>query len=244
MLFHPFFSIPFLFSLTHRRSKYTSSAQCSGLWILEKHSHSFEAAALLHSSFCWCREGSDLSLKRLLSCSICGLKVQRAWNHLLLSCVCSYCWMSTALWDRLQWDRFSLIVWKLFLLPACQFIYITHLSFMCKSKHQVLILPAIENYTEAVIPHPLSFQTSDSPESHVTGSCFSLLTDIYTLTTVTRFGGNVKSGDFSCFCLSSSEHEHTRGMIFCRDGRRKIVQGNLIFFFLHKSFYVAFIAEY
>lgn len=180
MLFHPFFSIPFLFSLTHRRSKYTSSAQCSGLWILEKHSHSFEAAALLHSSFCWCREGSDLSLKRLLSCSICGLKVQRAWNHLLLSCVCSYCWMSTALWDRLQWDRFSLIVWKLFLLPACQFIYITHLSFMCKSKHQVLILPAIENYTEAVIPHPLSFQTSDSPESHVKGVVFlCLLTYIH-----------------------------------------------------------------
>lgn len=136
MLFHPFFLFRSLFSLTYRSSKCTSSAQCSGLFTLEKHSHSFEAAALLHSCFHWCRERSNLTLKSLLSCSICELKMQRAWNR-LLSCVCSYCCMSTALWDRLHWDRFSLIVWKLFLLPPCQFICITHLSFMYKSKHQV-----------------------------------------------------------------------------------------------------------
>lgn len=37
------------------------------------------------------------------------------------------------------------------------------------------VLPTVENDTEAVIAHPLSFQTPDSPETCVTGSGFALL---------------------------------------------------------------------
>lgn len=211
MLFHPFL-LPFLFPLTYRKRKYTSSAQCSGLCILKKHSGSFETAAFLHSSFRWFREESNWSLKRLLSCSICRLKMQRAWNLLLLSCVCSHCCMSTALWDRLHWDRFSLITWKLFLLPAHQFVCtITRLS--CTNQNTESF--SLGNYSKLhVIPHPCSFQTPDSPESRVTGRCFSLHTNIYPLTRVTRFGGNVKSGDFSYFCISSLEHEYHQGDVF------------------------------
>lgn len=80
------------------------------------------------------------------------------------------------------------------------------------------VLPTAENDTEAVIAHPLSFQTPDSPETCVTGSGFA--TDIYPFTTVTCFAGNVKSGA----CHVSVFHLWSRGMIFCRDGRRKTAQ--------------------
>lgn len=151
MLFHPFL-LPFLFPLTYRKRKYTSSAQCSGLCILKKHSGSFETAAFLHSSFRWFREESNWSLKRLLSCSICRLKMQRAWNLLLLSCVCSHCCMSTALWDRLHWDRFSLITWKLFLLPARQFVCTIHVFHVQIKTPSLSVLATIANYTWFLIP--------------------------------------------------------------------------------------------